>query len=139
MRQGVVAAMLCCAAAAEAAGPIIPTNLPPVKLFKELNYELPGLAKVKAAVDAGRLDAAARELLVHFRSRPDAQTRPRPNPRYNTHLADQILVGRFIWGDDVFLMIHDRIERFGVCGRKFGVTPNQRHELRDARHAVDFS
>ena len=80
---------------------LIPTDVPPVRLFEELNYDLPGLAPVKAAVEAGDLSAAKAALLAHFRARPDAQQAPGNNRDYDTTLADNILVGRFIWGDTV--------------------------------------
>ncbi len=70
---------------------LIPTNVPPVKLFDELNYDLPGLAKVKAAVDSGDTAAATVALLDHFRSRPDVR-RPQPNAAFNRHLAHNILL-----------------------------------------------
>lgn len=101
MRQGVIAVMLMCVSGVDGAGPLLPTNVPPVRLFDELDCELPGLAQVRAARDAGDMAAAATALLDHFRSRKDAQTRPKPDPKYDTHLADQILVGKFIWGQDV--------------------------------------
>lgn len=81
-------------------GPIVPTNVPPVKLFDELDYGLPGLRKVKAAVDAGDMNAAKAELLRYFRGRKDAR-KPNPKKKYNTHLADNILLGKFIWGKTV--------------------------------------
>ena len=80
---------------------LIPTNVPPVNLFQELNYNLPGLAPVKAARDRSDLPAAKALLLAHFRTRPDAQERPKNSRKYDTTLADAILVGKFIWGDTV--------------------------------------
>ncbi|MSS72619.1 MAG: hypothetical protein EXS64_14170 [Candidatus Latescibacteria bacterium] len=82
-------------------GPGIPSGVPEVKLFDELDYRLPGLVPVKVAVDAGDLTGAKAALLAHFRARPDAQERPRRDPAYDTHLADNILEGRYIWGDTV--------------------------------------
>ena len=96
-----LAAALPCAAVLGADKPLIPANVPPVKLFDELDYDLPGLGKVKAAVDAGDLAAAKAALLAHFRAREDAQERPSRNAKYDTHLADNILKGTFIWGDTV--------------------------------------
>ncbi|MFO7948451.1 MAG: heparinase II/III family protein [Armatimonadota bacterium] len=81
-------------------GATIPRNVPPVKLFDELNYDLPGLADVKAAVEAGNMEAAKRELLEYFRSL-DEVVEPQPRPDYDTELADEVLKGRFVWGDTV--------------------------------------
>lgn len=81
-------------------GSIIPANVSPVELFEELDYRLPELAEVKAAVDAGDLDRAKAALLAHFRARKDAE-RSKQNPEVDTYLADNILVGKFIWGDTV--------------------------------------
>lgn len=80
-------------------GETIPRNVPPVKLFEELNYALPELAAVKVAVDAGDEQAAAAALLAYYRARPDCQTPAKPNPGFDTHLADELLKGNFIWGD----------------------------------------
>jgi len=91
--------LLPCAVALGAGKPMLPTNVPPVKLFDELDYTLPALAKVKAAVDAGDTAAAKAALLAHFRARPDAQAKPVSKPGYDTHLADNLLKGVFIWGD----------------------------------------
>ena len=46
MRQGVIAVMLMCVSGVDGAGPLLPTNVPPVRLFDELDCELPGLAQV---------------------------------------------------------------------------------------------
>ena len=100
MKKGVLFAMLLFAAAAEGKGPGIPSNVPPVKLFEELNYALPELAAVKAEVDAGDIAGAKAALLAHFRARKDAR-RPVRDPDYDTTLADNILEGRFIWGETV--------------------------------------
>ena len=99
MRTTILLTVLLLSAASDVGGQVIPTDVPPVKLFEELNDELPELAKVKAAVDARDLAAAKAALLDHFRARKDAQSRPKPDPNYDTHLADNILKGIFIWGD----------------------------------------
>jgi len=82
-------------------GQTIPRNVPPVKLFDELNYDLPGLVEVKAAVDRGDEAGARAALLAYYRTKPDAQTRASPNADYDTHIADELLKGRFIWGSTV--------------------------------------
>lgn len=82
-------------------GPGIPSGVSPARLFDELDYRLPGLRPVKAALDTGDEAGAKAELLAHFRARPDAQERPRRHPEYDTRLADNILEGRYIWGDTV--------------------------------------
>ena len=100
MARGELVLMLLSMLATAAHSQILPTNVPAVKLLDELNYQLPGMERVKAAVDAGNLAKAKSELLAHFRSRSDAQGRPKPNPKYDTRLADNILIGKFIWGKD---------------------------------------
>ena len=91
--------MLLYAGASEGGEYVVPVDVPPVKLFEELNYDLPTMAPVKAAVDAGDTRRAKEALLAHFRARDDAQERPGPDPEYDPHLVDNILEGRFIWGE----------------------------------------
>ncbi len=93
----VLACQLC--RAQDIPGETIPRNVPPVKLFEELNYSLPELAPIKAAVDAGDEQAAAEALLAYYRTKPDCQTPAKANPEFDTHLADELLKGNFIWGD----------------------------------------
>ncbi|MCD6362352.1 MAG: heparinase II/III family protein, partial [Armatimonadetes bacterium] len=77
-------------------GETVPRNVPPPVLFEELNYDLPGMEAVKAAVDAGDERAAKAALLEYFRSRPGvAHPSPRENP--DTTRADALLEGRFVW------------------------------------------
>lgn len=105
MQPGVTALMLLCAAAGcsmaqDIAGETVPRDVPPVKLFEELDYELPGLSAVEAAIDQGDEAAAKAALLAHFRSRDDVRL-PEPDNQYDTRLADEMLLGRFVWGDTV--------------------------------------
>ncbi len=97
----IVGFFIALAVSQDMAAQLIPTDVPRVRLFEELDYGLPGLAAVEAAVEAGDLSAAKAALLAHFRARPDAQERPKDNRDYDAALADKILVGRFIWGDTV--------------------------------------
>jgi len=87
--------------AQDIAGETIPRNVPPVRLFEELNCDLPGLAEVKAAVERGDQVAAKAALLAYYRTKPDAQTRASFNADYDTHIADELLAGRFVWKDAV--------------------------------------
>jgi hypothetical protein len=88
------------AQAPDVEGETVPRNVPPPVLFDELNYELPGMEAVKAAVNAGDEDAAKAALLEYFRAREGvAQPAPRDNP--DTRRGDALLEGRFVWGDSV--------------------------------------
>jgi len=78
---------------------IIPVNVPPVKLFEELDFARPGLDAVRKAVSTNDTSAAKAALLAYFRSRPDCALPPTPRKDYDTHIADRILEGVFIWGD----------------------------------------
>ena len=81
-------------------GETVPRGLAPPKLFEELNYKLPELAAVKTAWDRGDEDEAKAALLAYFRSRKDV-IEPTPTDGYDTSLADELLKGRFVWGDMV--------------------------------------
>ncbi|MBT3379754.1 MAG: hypothetical protein HN742_31815 [Lentisphaerae bacterium] len=81
-------------------GETVPRGVPAPRLFEELNYELPGLAGVKAAWDRGDENGAKAALLTYFRSREDV-VKPGSSKTYDTTLADELLKGRFVWGDMV--------------------------------------
>ncbi|MDP6777890.1 MAG: heparinase II/III family protein, partial [Candidatus Latescibacteria bacterium] len=97
--KGVVAIMLLYAGTAEGGEYVVPVDVPLVELFEELNYELPTMEPVKAAVEAGDTARAKEQLLAHFRAREDAQERPSADLAYDRHLVDEMLEGRFIWGE----------------------------------------
>ena len=64
----IVSFLAAVAALQDVAAQLIPADVPPVRLFAELNYDLPSLAPVKAAVEAGDLSAAKAALLAHCRA-----------------------------------------------------------------------
>jgi len=92
----------------DVAGETVPRNVPPPVLFDELNYDLPELADVKTAVDAGDEQAAKAALLEHFRTR-ESVNHPTPRDNPDTRKGDALLEGRYdfyngdtlYWGPDV--------------------------------------
>ncbi len=80
------------------------------EFFQALNLDYPGLEAVKAAVEAGDLDAAKHAYAEHLRTREtprwtvDWHDRPEPKPadQVNTRVADLALEHKFSWGGDIF-------------------------------------
>lgn len=81
----------------------IPSNVEPPVLWEELNWEIAGLAPVKAALDAGDEAAARVALLEYFRAREDVVP-PEPTEGYDTSQADAIMAGRPVWRGQVVPM-----------------------------------
>jgi len=82
-------------------------------VFNRLDLSRPGLEKVRAAVEAGDMPAAAAELKSYFRARTepvfitDRHSRPEKNPDYNTGGAEKVLRREFAFVGKPSTLTHD--------------------------------